>query len=114
MTRLRFALLALPLALLSACGGPAVPPAQSYGTITGRVYDSATNQPVPGVVVTVDTILNATSGSDGTYRIGNIPLGTYTLRPQAPPTYSAPVQPTYDGSIATGQTITVDVPLTKR
>jgi hypothetical protein len=114
VTRLRFAVLLLPLALLAACGGPQVPPAQSYGTITGRVYDSATNQPVPGAVVTVDTILSATSGSDGTYRIGNIPLGTYTLRPQPPPGYSAPVQPAYDGSIATGQTITVDVPLTHR
>lgn len=114
MTRLRFALLVLPLAVLSACGGPQVPPAANYGTITGRVFDSASNQPVPGVVVTVDTILSATSGADGTYRVVNIPLGTYTLRPQSPAGYSAPVQPLYDGSIATGQTITVDVPLTKR
>ena len=114
VTRLRFAAILLPLALLVACGAPQVPPAQSYGTIMGRVYDSATNQPVPGVLVTVDTILSATSGSDGTYRIGNIPLGTYTLRPQQPAGYTAPVQPTYDGSIAQGQTITVDVPLTKR
>ena len=113
MTRLRFALVALSLAALTACGGPQVPPAQNYGTIVGRVYDAATNQPVPGAVVTVDTILSATSGTDGTYRIGNIPLGTYTLRPQPPPGYSAPLQPTYDGTIATGQTITVDVPLTK-
>jgi hypothetical protein len=112
--RLRFALLALPLALLVACGAPQVPPAQNYGTIIGRVYDSATSQPVPGVVVNVDTILSATSGSDGTFRISNIPLGTYTLRPQQPPGYTAITQPTYDGTIATGQTITVDVPLTKR
>jgi Carboxypeptidase regulatory-like domain len=114
VTRLRFAFLALPLALLASCGAPQVPPAQSYGTIVGRVYDTATNQPVPGVVVTVDTILNGTSGSDGSYRIGNIPLGTYTLRPQPPAGYTAPLQPAYDGSIAQGQTITVDVPLTKR
>jgi carboxypeptidase family protein len=114
VTRLRFAVLALPLALLAACGGPQVPPAQNYPTIIGRVFDSATNQPVAGVVVTVDTILNGTSGSDGTYRVVNIPLGTYTLRPQAPPGYTAPVQPAYDGSITSGQTITVDVPLTKR
>jgi hypothetical protein len=114
VTRLRFAILALPLALLAACGNPSVPPAQNYGTITGRVFDSATNQPVPGIVVTVDTILSATSGADGTYRIGNVPLGTYTLRPQPGAAYSAPVQPAYDGSIAAGQTITVDVPLSKR
>jgi len=115
VTRLRFAFLALPLVLLAACGAPQVPPAQNYGTIVGRVFDTATNQPVPGVVVTVDTILNGVSGADGTYRINNIPLGTYTLRPQQPQGYAVPVvQPGYDGSITTGQTITVDVPLTKR
>ena len=112
MRRVRFVLLGAAFAVLSACGAPQVPPAQNYGTIVGRAYDQATNQPVAGVVVVVDTILTATTGSDGTYRIGNIPLGTYTLRPQAPQGYNAPLQPTYDGSIATGQTITVDVPLT--
>lgn len=112
MKRFRFVLIGTALALLSACGPPQVPAAQNYGTIVGRAYDQATNQPVAGVVVYVDTILTATTGTDGSYRIGNIPLGTYTLRPQAPQGYNAPVQPTYDGSIATGQTITVDVPLT--
>ncbi|HZW54208.1 MAG TPA: carboxypeptidase regulatory-like domain-containing protein [Candidatus Elarobacter sp.] len=114
MTRFRFSVLALALGVLAACGGPQVPPAANYGTITGRVFDAATNQPIPGVVVTVDTILNGTSGSDGTYRVTNIPLGTYTLRPNPPSGYTAPLQPAYDGSIGTGQTITVDVPLTKR
>lgn len=114
MTRLRFAILALPLVVLAACGGPAIPPAQNYGTIVGRVYDAASNQPMPGVVVTVDTILSATSAADGSYRINNIPLGSYALRPQPPAAYAAPSQPSYDGSIASGQTITVDIPLTKR
>ena len=114
MTRLRFALLALPLALLAGCGAPQVPPAQNYGTIVGRVFDSATNQPLPGVQVAVDTILVSVSANDGSFRIANIPLGTYSLRPQPPAGYTATVQPTWDGSITAGQTITVDVPLTKR
>jgi hypothetical protein len=114
VTRLRFALLAVALCGLAACGGPQVPPAQNYGVITGRVFDASTNQPVPGVVVTVDTILSATSANDGTYRIVNVPLGTYTLQPVPPSGYAAPPQPAYDGSIASGQTIAVDVPLTKR
>jgi len=112
--RARLAFLALGLGLLAACGGPAIPPAANYGAIVGRVYDSATNQPIPGVIVTVDTILSASSGSDGSYRIVNIPLGTYTLRPQTPQGYAAAVQPAYDGSISPGQTITVDIPLTKQ
>ena len=113
VNRLRFAVLALPLVLLAGCGGPAVPPAANYGTIIGRVFDSATNQPIPGVVVAVDTIDIATSGNDGSFRIVNVPLGSYTLRPTPPPGYRAPVQPTWDGTIGTGQTITIDVPLTK-
>ena len=111
MTRFRLVLLGAALAVLSACGGPQVPPAANYGTIVGRAYDTTTNQPVAGVLVAVDTILTATTGADGTYRIGNIPLGTYTLRPQAPQGYNAPLQATYDGSIAAGQVITVDIPL---
>jgi hypothetical protein len=113
--RLRLALLALPLAVLTACGGPAIPPAQNYGTIAGRVYDRATNAPVAGALVTVDTILTATSGSDGSYRIGTIPLGTYQMGVQASG-YAAPSlsSPPYSGSIGAGQTITVDIPLTKQ
>ncbi len=110
----RFAVLAVGLGLLAACGGPQIPPAQNYGTIVGRVFDSATNQPIAGVSVTVDTILGSSSGSDGSYRVVNIPLGTYTLRPQPPQGYSAPLQAAYDGSISMGQTITVDIPLTKQ
>ena len=114
MTRLRFALVSLVLCALAGCGQPQVPPAQNYGVITGRVYDAASNQPLAGVVVTVDTILSSTSANDGTYRIVNVPLGTYTLQPVPPSGYAAPPQPGYDGSIGSGQTITVDVPLTKR
>jgi hypothetical protein len=114
VTGARLALLAVGLGLLAACGGPQIPPAQNYGTIVGRVYDSATNQPIAGAIVTVDTILSASSGTDGTYRVAAIPLGTYTLRPQPPQGYTAPLQAAYDGSISQGQTITVDIPLTKQ
>ena len=114
MTRARFALLALPLVLFTACGGPQVPPAANYATIRGRAFDSATNQPVAGVSVTVDTILTATTAADGTYRIINIPIGQYTLIPQPPPGYTAPSQGAYNGSVATGEAVTIDIPLTKQ
>jgi hypothetical protein len=112
VTRVRFALLALPLALLAACGGPAVPPAQNYPTIAGRAFDSATNQPVAGVLISVDTILNASTAADGTYRIANVPVGTYSFVVTAPRGYTAPPQPAYSGSVAPGETLTIDVPLT--
>jgi Carboxypeptidase regulatory-like domain len=114
VTRLRFALLALPLAVLSACGQPQVPPAQNYATIRGRAYDRATNAPVAGVSVTVDTILTATTGPDGTYRIINVPIGLYTLIPGAPSGYSVDPQGAYQGSVAAGEAITVDIPLVKQ
>jgi len=112
VTRVRFALLALPLLLLAACGGPAVPPAQNYPTIHGRAYDVATNLPVAGVLVSVDTILTASTGSDGTYRVPNVPVGTYSFSVTPPLGYSAPPQPTYSGSVAAGENVTIDVPLT--
>jgi hypothetical protein len=115
VTRLRFALVALSLALLAGCGGPSVPPAANYGSISGRVYDTTTNQPLAGVVVSVDTILTATTASDGTYQIGTIPSGQYTMAVQVPSGYAAPNvnAPPYNGSIDSGQTINVDIPLTK-
>ena len=112
MTRARFALLVLPLAVLASCGGPQVPPSQNYPTIRGRAFDSATNQPVAGVGVTVSTILTTTTGPDGTYRIANVPIGSYSLIVSPPQGYSAPAQPTYNGSVASGETAVIDIPLT--
>jgi len=115
VTRLRAVAACAALGVLAACGSPAVPPAQNYATVTGRVYDASTNQPLSGVVVTVDTILTFVTGSDGTYRIGTVPLGTYQVGVSPPSGYTAPsmnVAP-YAGSIVAGQTIVVDIPLTK-
>ncbi len=112
MTRARFAVLVLPLAILAGCGNPQVPPSQNYPTIRGRAFDVATNQPVAGVGVTVSTILTATTGADGTYRIPNVPIGSYTLIVSPPQGYTAPQQPTYNGSVASGETAVIDIPLT--
>lgn len=111
MTRARLAILALSVGILAGCNGNGVPPAQNYAVITGRAYDAASNQPVPGVTVTVDTILTATTGSDGTYRIVNVPIGSYHVGVIAPSGYTAAANPLDDGSVTAGQTITVDVPL---
>jgi hypothetical protein len=112
VNRARFAVLVLASAMLAACGGPQVPPAQNYPTIRGRAYDTATNAPVAGVTVTVATILTATTGADGTYRIANVPIGSYTLIVSPPQGYTAPPQPTYSGSVASGETAVIDIPLT--
>jgi hypothetical protein len=112
VNRARFALLLPVVAVLAACGGPQIPPSQNYPTIRGRAFDSATNQPVAGVGVTVSTILTATTGADGTYRIPNVPIGSYTLIVSPPRGYTAPPQPQYNGSVASGETAVIDIPLT--
>ena len=113
-SRVRFVFAVMLAACLAACGGPLVPPPQNYGTITGRAYDSSTNAPVAEVVVTVDTILTATTGSDGSYKIPNIPLGSYSLQASAPQGYQVGALPYASGSISAGQTVPIDIPLTKQ
>ena len=113
MTRARLAVLALSLAALAGCDNNGVPPAQNYATIMGRAYDAASNQPVAGVSVTVDTILSATTGSDGTYRIVDVPIGSYHVGVTPPSGYTAVASPLDDGSVTAGQTIEVDIPLNK-
>jgi Carboxypeptidase regulatory-like domain len=109
----RFVLVALSVLVLAACG-PQIPPAQNYGVIMGRAYDVATSQGVAGVGISTFTIYNATTGADGTYRIVNIPAGSYTVQVTPPQGYSIQSTAGFSGSIALGQTITVDIPLAKQ
>jgi len=110
----RWVLIALSLGLLAACGPPQIPPAQNYGVIRGRAYDVATNQGVAGVSVSTFTIYNAVTAADGTYRIGNIPAGSYTVQVTPPQGYTVQSTAGFQGSIALGETITVDIPLAKQ
>ena len=55
--------------------------AGTYGKISGRVTDAETNQPLPGVGVTVTgTLLGASTSADGFYTILNVSPGTHTVR----------------------------------
>jgi hypothetical protein len=109
----RFALLVLPAALLAGCGG-GIPPAQNYATVQGRAYDVASNAPVAGATLCINTIQCATSANDGTYRIGNVPLGTCDITTITPPNgYRVQGNVTPCGSVTAGQTVTIDVPLTR-
>jgi outer membrane receptor protein involved in Fe transport len=65
--------------LVAAAAGPAH--AQEAGEITGAVVDSATAKPLPyATVAVVDTRYGANTQLDGTFRIRNVPVGTYTVR----------------------------------
>jgi len=70
--------LALVIGLLTAVPLAAQAPT---GTITGRVVDSTTQQPLSDVSVVVDgTRRGAVTGADGTFTIGAVPAGSQTVR----------------------------------
>jgi hypothetical protein len=111
MKRARFALLA-GLVVFAGCGGPAIPPAQDYATVTGRVYDAASNAPVAGAIVTGSAILTSTSADDGTYKITNFPIGPNEVQVTPPAGYTA-VEPQYTISPQKGETLKIDIALKK-
>src|SRR5947207_10874839 len=67
-------------------------PVPPTGTITGRVVDATTQQPVADVNVFVEgTRRGAVSGADGSFTIGGVPAGSQTVRARRIG-FSAPVQ----------------------
>jgi len=68
-----FALIAL------ICTVPAM--GQDTGTIVGEITEEATGETLPGVnVVLVGTSIGTAADLQGTFRISNVPVGTYTVR----------------------------------
>jgi outer membrane receptor protein involved in Fe transport len=50
------------------------------GTVSGRVTDVATRQPIRGATISLEgTRYSAVTGDSGQFRIGNVPAGTYAL-----------------------------------
>ncbi len=90
MKRARLLLGALfALATLAACNDNALPPGGTYQSVQGVVLDAATNQPIAGAVVTVDTILTATTDANGKFAFAKVPVGEvdYFVTPPAGSTY---------------------------
>ncbi len=84
----------LSLALVVAClcsvrlGAQAAP----TGTVTGRVIDALSQQPVADVQIVVEgTRRGAITGADGTFTIGGVPAGSQTVRARRIG-FAAPVQ----------------------
>ena len=73
--------LALVAGLFWSAGLGAQNPVPPTGSVTGRVLDADTQQPVADVSVFVEgTRRGAVSGSDGTFTIGGVPSGSQTVR----------------------------------
>jgi iron complex outermembrane receptor protein len=94
-------------ALVGGLLGAAQASAQTGGTVSGRVTDASTQQPLSGVLVTIGTRSVATS-PEGRYSIAGVPGGTQTLR--ASRISYSPV--TRQVTVTPGQTTSVDVAMT--
>lgn len=52
-------------------------------TVRGKVIDQVTKSPMPGASITIlntDPLVGATANLEGDFKIGQVPIGTYTLR----------------------------------
>ena len=102
-SRLRGALLALPLAVFAAGAGlvgPAAPAsAADTGTVSGVVRTNVSNLPVRDAFVTVQgTALSATTAPDGSYSIPNVPFGSRTIQVDSMCRFPSIVSKTVDGA----------------
>ena len=70
---------AIAIALLylgtTGCNTDDLPPAAGFASVSGTVVDAATNVPIRGALVTVDTVLTATSDATGRFAIDKVPSG---------------------------------------
>ena len=68
---------------LAACNADDLPPASQFTSMQGQILDSATNKPVAGAIVTVDSVLTATTDENGKFSIAKIPSGILDYSVQA-------------------------------
>lgn len=55
--------------------------AQGRGTITGRVIDKLTREPLPGVnILVIDSNTGAATNDEGSFKIENLEVGNYRIR----------------------------------
>src|SRR5579871_6102640 len=72
--------LGLGIAVLAACTPPNGNGFSGYGTVTGRVVDTDSLQPIPGATITVGNIVSVTAAIDqGGFVLRNVPAGSQTL-----------------------------------
>lgn len=108
----RFAVVAVIAALaLTGCGSQ-IPAQQSYAVVYGRVFDASTNQPLPGVDVSVLVAIHARSGSDGTFTTDPIvPAGQIDVQVQPPAGYKVADPSVLNFSVTAGERYRLDIAL---
>ncbi len=101
------AALAFAALALTACDNGDLPPAAGFAPFSGTVTDAATQKPVAGASVIVDTVLTATTDANGTFTIAKVPSGIvdYIVRAKGYSDASATV------NAEPGKTFTLNVAL---
>jgi hypothetical protein len=69
--------------LVQGCNADALPPASGFTSVAGVVVDAATNAPIAGAVITIDTVLTATTDATGKFSIERVPSGIADYAVQA-------------------------------
>jgi hypothetical protein len=100
-----FAALALAVFALSACDNDDLPPAAGYAPVSGTITDAATNQPIAGATVIVDTVLTVTTDDKGNFTIAKVPSGIvdYVVQAKGYADFSA------SGNVEPGKTFQITV-----
>lgn len=70
-------------AALAACNTDELPPPGQFAPLSGQITDRATQRPIAGALVTVDTVLAATTDSAGKFTIAKVPAGIVDYSVQA-------------------------------
>jgi hypothetical protein len=83
--------LVLLLTLGDSCNNGVVG-VQDYGSVTGRVLDATTNQPVANAIISVGSLFTATAGADGAFTMLHIPIGLQQVTARSPGWTTASVQ----------------------
>jgi hypothetical protein len=67
-------------ALASCAPNPNGMGVSEYGTVTGRVVDTDSLEPIPGATISIGNIVSITAAIDrGGFVLRNVPVGTQTL-----------------------------------
>ena len=56
---------------------------QDYGSVTGRVIDGTTNQPIPNALVSVGSLYTAYADTQGAFTLATIPAGPQNVTARA-------------------------------
>lgn len=93
------------LAALAGCNDSALPPGGTYQSVSGVVVD-ASNKPVAGATVTVDTVLTQQTDANGKFSFPKVPVGEvdYFVTP--------PANSSYKGTASQTAHLLPDKPLT--